>query len=144
MKKLLLVVSIAFLIFSCNNEPMGTKSTGQEPERIYRIIYHGEGHTSGEIVNERLFAEGEGVTLSMNFFQKEGYGWDGWEVKNAARLEPPAHYNAVTGKWFSLNGEGAIFGKNDIDVYVIWGERQGGTSISIKPPYFKNNLSINE
>jgi hypothetical protein len=79
MKKLLFV-GIVLLLFACNNGNMSEKTA---PEK-YRVIYHGNGHTSGEVpVDPKEYEAGEMVYLAINgaklsdsdciTLEKEGY-----------------------------------------------------------------------
>ena len=63
MRKILLTLAILGILLAmsnCDKEPMETMSSEIEPEKIYRVIYDGNGNTEGEVpVDNNLYATGD-------------------------------------------------------------------------------------
>jgi hypothetical protein len=125
MKKLLLTLSIVSLLFACNN---GNMSEQTIPEK-YRVIYHGNGHTSGEVpVDPKEYEKDEtvyllppmtdivtdenGNILSSVKMEKEGYSFLHWDVYRSSDAS-----TVFTG--YGLFG---IIPKidSDVEAYAYW------------------------
>jgi hypothetical protein len=124
-KKLLFVLSIVFLFFSCSNEDVGNKN---QPEKIYKITYFGDGYTSGELpVDNNLYAEGDKIRLQRGTFQKEGFNFAGLRIYYAVSISnslvgdrPPNDDGYCDVNRDYITRTDVIVGNHDIEVYPIW------------------------
>jgi len=116
MKKLLLTMAIAILLFSCQNNSMEPTSTEIKPEKIYRIIYHSFSHTSGEVpIDEKLYATGDFARIlshieSETVLKREGYDFVFWNIYSD--LYPDGIF---AGRYVQV-----IMGESDINAYAVW------------------------
>jgi hypothetical protein len=107
MKRLLFAISIIFLclLFSCQETP----ETPETP-RTYKIIYHGNGSTSGfpPVDNNQYTSGSYATVLGKNTLKKDEYEFDGWDTSQDGS---GTHYN--TGEQIEI--------KNlDIFLHATW------------------------
>jgi hypothetical protein len=123
MKKLLFA-DIVLLVFSCKNGGMSEKTV---PEK-YRVIYHGNGHTSGEVpVDPKEYEAGEMVYLA---FDKSGIS----DESDYVKLEQEGYVI------FDLEKEGYHFGWWDVHASNGDSIIMGSPSIILMP---ESNVEAN-
>lgn len=91
----------------------------------YRVIYYGNGHTSGEVpVDDNMYAEGDRFippeySYVEPYIEKDGYVFYGWEVRGAVDIFP--YQEIINGVGYADFPDSITFGKQDIECYVNWG-----------------------
>ncbi|MCL2766009.1 MAG: hypothetical protein FWD40_12150 [Treponema sp.] len=107
-------MSIFFI--SCDTEPMGTA----EPEKIFRVIYNGNGNTEGTVpVDENLYAAGDTFSPKPGAYgadlKKDGMNFSCWIVDNVAHVERP-FVDVGDGIYWVNMGSIITIGENNVEL----------------------------
>jgi len=124
MKKLLLTLSLALFLFSCDSGSM-SKGSPQETKKpkIYKITYNGNGNTEGEVpVDNNLYAEGDTFYPKWSLdLKRNGYIFVHWEVSNVASVENP--YMDYLNGTYEIRASSIIkFSSNDIELKALYAD----------------------
>lgn len=121
MKKVLLVLFVAFLLMSCNNDDDMEKDEEIENPKIYKVTYNGNGNTEGEVpVDDNLYAEGDTFypQWSLDITRNKQHMW-AWEVSNVASVENPI-VNFMNGTYLVKPSSAIKFSDNDIELKAVF------------------------
>jgi len=125
MKKLLLALTLALFLVSCNNDDVDKNQniTEQEKPKIYKVTYDGNGNTEGEVpTDDNLYAEGDTFKPIWNYkLRKDLYTFKGWLVSGAS-LESDFFYSNEQKNIYFVNYDHGIIvvGESDITLTAVW------------------------
>jgi hypothetical protein len=127
MKKLLIILSLALLLFSCDNDDMENDKPQTEPEnpKIYKAVYDGDNNTEGVIpADNSLYAEGDKYSPKWDYLiKRNGNRIIAWElIGEVSSVEKP--YKVFPDDKYWVDRKSVItIGGNDIGFKAVYFER---------------------